>query len=542
MPQPVAATESLEELLFPRGGIDLSQAFSRQLARKGPDGEYQKTTPEAHNVRVYDPDQGRGRGGSRGGLAKWIDQRVGGKTWVVQELATLTTAGFTPGDATVQSSTTGRVVTVIAVVQGRLYTANPGDTAWSSTTNATGENPPLNYSGVLFSATNGQKLFFCDGQNYRYFDPLTNTVYNWAATTGDLPEDEDNNFATLICTWRCRTVLSGLLKDPNNVFMSRISAPFDWNYGVDPPDPGRAIAFGASEGLGLIGDRVTCLIPFSDDVLYIGGDSSIFRIQGDPNDGGKVDLVTTAIGMTWGQPWCRGPDGAVYFFSNRCSIHRLAPGMQPEQLSRPIDSLLKQINTGEYHVRMAWSPEEEGFWVLVTKLAETAATTHYFWEARTGAWTTNNFANKNHNPLACCTLDGNRPEDRVVLFGSWDGYVRTVSPTAEKDDGSAISSSVTIGPLLTPDLDEVMVKDIQAVMGEESEDVTFAVHVGTTAEKALDTDAVETGTLTAGRNPVSFVRRSGHAVYVKLSSTKRWAMESIRARVATQGKVRRRGF
>ena len=88
----------------------------------------------------------------------------------------------------------------------------------------------------------------------------------------------------------------------------------------------------------------------------------------------------------------------------------------------------------------------------------------------------------------------------------------------------------------------MLLKDVQAVLAEDSGDVTYEVFVGTTAEEALASEAVESGTWSAGRNPVSFVRRAGHAVYVKISSQERWAMENIRARVAARGKVRRRGF
>ena len=168
-------------------------------------------------------------------------------------------------------------------------------------------------------------------------------------------------------------------------------------------------------------------------------------------------------------------------------------------------------------------------------------TTHFFYEQRSGAWWMDQFADKRHDPLCCVTFDGNRPQDRAALIGSWDGYVRSLSGSATKDDTIPIESEVVIGPLNTPDLDEILVKELQAVLGVTSGDVEYAIHSGATVEEALDNDAAASGTWNAGRNLSSLVRRAGHALYVRISSTDAWAMEQIRVRMAGTGKVRRRG-
>ncbi len=120
--------------------------------------------------------------------------------------------------------------------------------------------------------------------------------------------------------------------------------------------------------------------------------------------------------------------------------------------------------------------------------------------------------------------------------------MRTVSSlTAVDDDGTPIASSVVIGPLNTKDLDEILLKDLQAILGATSGTVAYAVYVGATAEIALASTAVVTGTWAASRNLLTLVRRSGHAVYVKITSTSAWSMEQVRCRIAAEGKVRRRG-
>lgn len=440
-----------------------------------------------------------------------------------------------------QLSQSGRVVTLVAVSQGEVKTAIPGDTSWSATTNNTGETPPLNYTGVMQSAVNAQKLFFADGINYCYYDPATNSVETWTATAGTLPTDAEGNNPRLIATWRGRTLLSGLLKDPTNLFMSAIANPFDFDYAPVSASSSQAVALSAAPQ-GEVGDVITALIPFSDDVLIIGGDSSIWLLRGDPMSGGNLDLVTDSIGIAYGQAWCQGPDGTVFFLANVCGVFALQPGQQPIRISQAIEPLLKEIDTGKNIIRMAWNDLYQGFHLFITPVDEPAATTHYFYEFRTGAWWQDVFGNDDHNPLCCTTFDGNEPGDRQLLIGCWDGYVRRVDPDAATDDGTAIESEVWIGPLLTKDLDEVLVKDLQAVLGEDTGTVGYAVHVGATAEEALASEAVVEGEWEGGRNLLSDVRRSGHACYVKVTASTPWAMETIRVRLATQGKKRRRGY
>lgn len=530
-----------KDLHFPAAGVDLTRAFWRQPNRPvGPQNTlYARTTPRGLNVRGYGPSDGRLRGGSRPGLSKYVAAApVAG--WLIQDLRTLVTSGISPpGGGVAQPSQSGRVVTLVAVSQGDVYVVNPGDTAWTAATNATGESPPLNFTGLMQSAPNNQKLWFVDGTNYVYYQPNTNTVYPWTASAGTLPRDDDDNGARLVCTWRGRTVLSGLLLDPQNWFMSAVSDPTDFDYSPVSQTPTQAVA-GNNAPMGLIGDVVTGMVPYSNDVLIFGGDSSIYMMRGDPLAGGQIDLVTRAVGMAWGQAWEQDPYGAVYFLSNRTGIYRYVPGARPERISQAVEPQLRAIDTGRYGVRLLWNDAQQGLHVFVTPLAAPASSTHLFWEQRTGAWWNDRFADANFDPLCCCTFDGNLPTDRVALIGSWDGYVRAVDADATDDDGTAISSSVVIGPLVTPTTDDLLLKEIQAVLGETSGTVSWAVYVGTSAEAALSSTAVATGTFSAGRGPTQAVRRAGHAVYLKLTATTAWAMEVVRTRVAGLGKVRRR--
>jgi hypothetical protein len=359
-----------------------------------------------------------------------------------------------------------------------------------------------------------------------------------------LPVDSAGNTPRLICLWRGSIVLAGLPEDQNNWFKSATGDPFNFDYSPESQTPTQAMS-GDLAPQGLVGDKITGLIPYSDDVLVFLCDHSIYYFRGDPYQGGSIDLVSDAIGGAWGQAWCKGPDGTVYFVSNRMGIFTLSPnvaGSKPQRISQAIEQLIQPTDTGVSNIRLIWDDRYQGLHVFITPLDAPAATTHYFYESRTGAWWQDTFKNHNHDPLCCVTFDGNEATDRVPLIGSWDGYVRLISATAPTDDGYPIESDVVIGPILTDVQDGMDIRELQAVLAESSGDVDYSVYVGRTAEHALSSDAATGGTWKAGRNSTNPVRRSGHALYTRLTSTKQWAMETIRAVIQTRGKTSRRRY
>jgi hypothetical protein len=467
--------------------------------------------------------------------------QVAGTEFVVQTMQQLVTTGITPvGSHNVQLSQSGRVVNLVAVSQGNVYFAIPGDTAWTQAVNNTGESPPLNFTGKMYSTALNQKLWYCDGTNYCYFDPSTGSINSWYATAGAMPRDSEGNGARLICTWRGCTMLSGLLNDPLNWFKSATNDPTNWNYNPVPFVAGQAAAGNASP-LGVLGEPITALVPYSDDLLIFGLSSQIWIMSGDPTNGGSLDLVTNAIGMAFGLPWCTDPYGTVYFFSNRVGIYTLVPGYPPVRISQAIEQLLFGVNTGTNSIEMLWSDRFQGLHVFITPLAAPMPTYHLFYETRTGAWWLDQFSSAGMDPMCCCVLDGNGPDDRVPLLGCNDGYVRALNPAALDDDGVPINSYVVLGPILTANLDSMTLKSLQAVLGETSGQVQYDIYGASSAELAVQSPSLESGQWQPGRNLTEHIRHEAHAIYVKISASQQWAMESIRALIKSNGKVRMRG-
>lgn len=433
---------------------------------------------------------------------------------------------------------TVREIRSVAVAGGTVKVFDSeGTTAVTSGTIALSVGAP-----VIFSTQFGDDLYYADGVNAKLYDTSANAVVAWTPTAGSLPVDSRGHRPKLICTWRARVVLAGLRYDAQNWFMSAVNDALDFDYAPATTTATQAVA-GNNSPAGQVGDIINCLLPYTDDVLLFGGDHTIWALSGDPMAGGQIDLVTDAVGMAWGRPYCMDPQGAIYFFSSRGAVYRMMPGAKPLRISQQINNRLAQVDVGATVVRMVWDDRCQGFHLFLTPLGRTAQATHFFWDSRQNGWWPDVFGDRDFNPRAVHLFDGDDPSDRVVLLGSWDGYIRQFHEDQDTDDGKPFTSTVVLGPVTSTQLDEFLLKDLQAVLSDGAGEVEWSIRVGDTAETALDssTAAVADGTWTAGRNPLSLVRRSGHAVTVQLSSTSGWALEVLRARLTTLGKTRRRG-
>lgn len=447
----------------------------------------------------------------------------------------------TIGATTISSGTAnGPVEILLAISNGTLKVAADG--GWVSVNGGTSAFSAT--ATVIASVQAFGKLYFSDGVNYKVYDPATNTLSAWVATSGTLPVDSAGATARGLALWQGRIVFWGLPKDPRNVFMTAIGNPLNIAYSPQTSNvPGSAVALNASK-FGLMGEIVTGLIPFTDDILIILCVNSVHMMRGDPTSGGRIDPQSTAVGGAFGKAWCTDPVGSVFFMSQFRSIYKYVPGQgAPVRISQQIDAAMTTIDLSTNLVRLAWDDTHQGFHVFATPFASAQATTHYFFEQRVNAWFMQEFANNDHSPLCCYTFQGNSTAPQSVLIGSFDGYVRTFSAVAGSDDGTAIESDVYIGPLQSPTFDLQKIKELQGAMGLYSGDVTWAVKQGQTPEQAFySTDDVATGTFSAGLSTTFPINGSAHATYIRLTSTNPWSLEFIRLKLGAKGgRVGQRG-
>lgn len=531
----MTAPSKFFSLPWPAGGISEHQSFTNQERASSRTGT-PPTCVDARNVRNYDPTTGRLRGSQRCGISKFFAEQCGPCPVVhINHLVASSIAVSAGGSGT-------RSMKGVAVGCGNIRGFD--SSGFTATTGGTG------VLDATFKSVNSAELFgrlyFCDGTHYKVWDANTDAVDDWIADVASVPLPYNGaHAARLICCWRGRIVLSGVIGDGQNWFMSRLGDALDWDTGATPVDETMAISGNEAE-TGKCADVINCLIPYSDDFLIFGGDHSIWQMTNDPMAGGRLDLVSGTIGMAFGTAWCMDPAGLVYFVGSRGGLFVMAPGSLPKRLSSErLEERLAEIDLSTHVVRLAWNDRDQSVMIAITETAG-AATVHYVYDTRNAAFWPDSYTNPDHNPMCLHAMDGDDPGDRVLLLGCYDGYIRFLDLEAKQDDGSAISSFVWLGPLQARGGLKVRLHEMQATLGADSDPVTFGVYDGPNAEDAFNRAMPRfSGTWSLPANRAEQRQAINGAIYVRLSSNtldKAWQLEDIVAAVQTTGRASGRVF
>lgn len=401
-------------------------------------------------------------------------------------------------------------------------------------------------TNLPFSQPAFGRMFFIDGKNEVYYTPYEDTaddtVSIWIPTAGILPINPK-----LMTLYRGRIVLSGVTSDPHNWFMSKVGDPFNWDYAPSTATVVQAIAGNNSEA-GLVGDLITALIPYSDDLLVFGGDHTIWIMSGDPAAGGSLDEVSDRTGILWGKAWTTGPKGEIYF-AGTDGVYRLVPGQSLENITdKRIKKIYDAIDRDADRVLLEWDYLQQGLMMLIVDDGWdiTNAQTTYFWEERTGAWWEDTYP-KVIGPLSMFAYDADLPADKALLLGGADGYIRQVDfsvgyDIAADDTQIAIDSYIEYPPLfMNHNRANTKLTELSAIIGENSGDVDLLLKVAQSAERlSVNASTKFKRTLSTGRNKMK-PRLAANTIGLELnkSSVNRWAIDSMDAVVSSQGQVRR---
>lgn len=422
--------------------------------------------------------------------------------------------------------------------------------AWEATTGGTMPAQPSGFQ-IITGATNASPIVITiavhglvDGDHVTIADVLGNTAANgtWAIanstvntfelvgstgnasyTSGGTCTRLTGSRCSLIAVWGGRIVMSGLETDPNNIFMSAVGDPFDWDYSPDVQTIQQAVAGSVTNGYGKNPDIVTALIPYTDDVLLIGGSHSIRRQLGNPAEGGINASITDITGIAYGAAWCQSPEGVIYFFGSRGGVFKIDPqnGIPSKLTAITIDERLTDLNLDQTIVTLQWDDRAIAVRVYITP-TDGSATTHYVWDVRNEAWWPFSYKTASHNPMATHLMSGNAAADRRLLEYGQDGYIRMVDVDATSDDGSPIESFVYLGPF-----NAMMFVEIAATLSEDSNNVTWSICSASSMERALSISPRQTGKIKGGRNASQWPRAFIENGYLRLSATGPWAMESL---------------
>lgn len=348
-----------------------------------------------------------------------------------------------------------------------------------------------------------------------------------------------------IALYRGRLVISGLRTDPQNWFMSAVDDPTDWDYSPATTSDTQAVAGNASDA-GKLGDVVTALIPYSDDLMIIGGDHTLWVMRGDPASGGMIDNISYQTGISGAEAFTWDPEGNMYFFGSGALWKLGAGATSLENLSRNrMDDTFGAINYATSNVRLLWDNEEKGLHLYFTPTSQPATSpNHYFWDLRTGSFWKDNLP-VTFGPTAVLVYDADDPNDRAVLLGGFDSYIRHVDLDGLDDDGTVIASYVDFTPIVfAGDLANTRLIELTSILAGDSSPVTLKVYASDTVEGVLDeTTPRYTRSLQAGRNSSLRQRVVGNAIRIRLQneslSSQSWATESMMGMLLVAGKTRR---
>lgn len=390
------------------------------------------------------------------------------------------------------------------------------------------------------------KLYLTDGKSYKVYDPVAGTFGNYTSSvSGKIPPR-----CAIISTHRDRIVLTGCADNVAAWFMSKQGSPRDFDMA-----PYTITAIQAANGVdaraGTPPDKVNSWVPYSDDLSFIGCDSSIWRMTGDPTPegGGEIHNVSTGVGMAWGRCWCIDPHGILYFFGSRGGVYRMSALGSPEPISAEreastglwrskIEQRLRGIDLSLYRIELQWNADDIGLHVFVCPYGNGGAIVeHYFWCAETGSWHPDKWRSAAIQPTTSCVFDGDLPDDRKVLFIGEDGIIRRFDPDSKGDDtvpstmiaNYAIDSSVLIGPLAGSESGrEVMFSQLECLMANDQAGPWAKLYV--TDRPDVLGDPVWQGKLSPGRSPRMNGKFRGAFVFIELrlfDPRARWAFEHM---------------
>lgn len=376
-----------------------------------------------------------------------------------------------------------RVQRVLAISNGDVKVARPG-TALHFPIGGGGDDA-FDTSEIVRSRAIYKKIYFCNGlaAGYKVFDNQLCKVSAWTPDSGSLPVGtvDATKSCRIITSYRGRIVLAGLTEFPHNWYMSKVNDPLDWDYGATTSAI-MAVA-GNNTDAGECPDIITCLASCSDDLMYIGGDHSLWSMTGDPADRGRIDNISEAIGISGPDAYTFDSSGVFYFFGMG-TIWKLVPGGIPEALSRTrLDATLAAIDLTTHIVHLHWDNVRNGLFIFVVPGVE-GATTHYYWDQQTDSFWKIKFPN-GQGPTQAHAFDGDKPDDTALLLGGWDGYIRHIDPSTKNDDATAIDSYLLYPPMTGGPERNIRINRISAILDTNSDDVTLSTYAEDTVQKVI---------------------------------------------------------
>ncbi len=332
--------------------------------------------------------------------------------------------------------------------------------------------------------------------------------------------------ASLLVRFGGRLALSGFTPSPNNWFLSKINDVDDWVPGSTPDD---AVAGNLSTKFSIPGEPIVALIPMAESGLLFAGRHTMTYLSADPvfDTQARMIELSRSVGIVSSKAWCVSDAQTVYIMAQD-GLYRVRPNeFQVTQSGRitggRLDSFFQSQKFDKLNCSLGFDPEIQNIYCILSRTDLPSSSTHLvysqatdsFWAIRTG-WTAF------QAPSCIGEFPFGDARSPVLALGSEDGYLGWFDRNLTSGvDGQAavgykggsspftvsnlqaaaqkIVSSLTIGPVVSPNLSQVMLRDmrVELTMDEPQETVDFntpnvrltgpflSILSGQTAEEAI---------------------------------------------------------
>lgn len=365
------------------------------------------------------------------------------------------------------------------------------------------------------------------------------SILTAAATKGQVPIG-----CRLACRYAARLVLGGG-PDDRDWYMSRAFDATDWEYGAAGSN---AACSGHSSEANKVPDILRALIPFTDDYLIFGCMGSVWRLNGNPVEGGRIQALSYDTGVLDANAYCYGPDGRIFFLAPD-GLYQIPPGGTVQYVSQgKLPRALAEIDTNTQEVFLSWEPEHTAVGIFIVSRVD-ATSVHYLYDLRTQGFSPITVPSA-QGPTAVYLQGRRSSQVRRLLLGGRDGYVRTFDRDAKGDDGTAINSYVDFAPQVLgfSDARVGIIHRLDAILAEDSGTVDWELRTGPTAEAAYRGRVAASGqwfgggpSVGGGKQKTVRTRVRGAWGVMRLSNAvlgETWAVEQIAAEIITGGRVR----
>ena len=420
-----------------------------------------------------------------------------------------------------------RISTFATASSGKLSRIEVKDGAEWGTALPAGLNGNRPWALTVYPLT-----MFGDGDSsYYVYDARNQTVRLYAGTSrGTLPRRCEFGIS-----YRARAVLGGG-DDRSEIAYSALGDITDWDSDPELITAEQAVAQAQARAR-KFPDLVRGLLAWSDDLMIVFCDGSVWRQTGDPMLGGQSDQVVRDVGLadTWAHTI--DPRGAIYFLATNGHIYRMGPdGRKDSIVEGKVHRRFLDIDLRRYRVELQWDPVMDGLWtVLIPRGAPETNVEHYFWDRAFNAWHPVQFAGGvNRCVTAIGMRDGDGPQDAGVLFGFADGSVRASSRFATDDDGIPIRWQLLVGPIFSRiEQNDVKMGAVEIVLSQGSRPAFVGGYASPVADvlgKAQGVRRVE-----AGRGLRVPVRVRGSSLWIGIAGEGPCAIEELSAQFARGG-------